>query len=146
MDADDTLLPGLWQALEESGALHKDADMILFGMTRQSGPAPCPLAPGLYPTLPALGDALDPLLFESGYLAAPYPKLYRKTGLRFDESLKINEDILFYMNARGLNRATALLFIIESYLTLDKEVFELFENGLIIEEECKKKVNDLCLM
>lgn len=58
----------------------------------------------------------------------------------------INEDVLFYMNARGLNRATALLLMIESYLTLDKEVFELFENGLIIEEECKKKVNDLCLM
>ena len=105
VDADDTLLPGLWQALEESGALHKDADMILFGMTRQSGPAPCPLAPGLYPTLPALGDALDPLLFESGYLAAPYPKLYRKTGLRFDESLKINEDILFNLHFLQKNPA-----------------------------------------
>ena len=105
VDADDTLLPGLWQALEESGALHKDAGMILFGMTRQSGPAPCPLAPGLYPTLPALGDALDPLLFESGYLAAPYPKLYRKTGLRFDESLKINEDILFNLHFLQKNPA-----------------------------------------
>ena len=105
VDADDTLLPGLWQALEDSGALHKDADMILFGMTRQSGPAPCPLAPGLYPTLPALGDALEPLLFESGYLAAPYPKLYRKTGLRFDESLKINEDILFNLHFLQKNPA-----------------------------------------
>ena len=105
VDADDVLLPGLWQALDDSGALHKDAGMILFGMTRESGPAPCPLAPGLYPDLPALGGALDPLLFESGYLAAPYPKLYRKTDLRFDERLQVNEDILFNLQFLKKNSA-----------------------------------------
>ena len=41
-----------------------------------------------------------PLLFESGYLAAPYPKLFRldvicRNKLRFDPRLKINEDVLF---------------------------------------------------
>ena len=52
------------------------------------------------PAPPRWGDALDPLLFESGYLAAPYPKLFRldvirRNKLRFDPRLKINEDVLF---------------------------------------------------
>ena len=69
-------------------------------MVRASGPAPNPLAPGCYAGPAALGDALDPLLFESGYLAAPYPKLFRldvirRNKLRFDPRLKINEDVLF---------------------------------------------------
>lgn len=98
VDADDALLPGLWDALP--AAFAADPQLILFGMARQSGPAPCPLAPGFYPTPADLGDALRPLLFESGYLAAPYPKLFRlpalrAAGLRFDEGLKINEDVLF---------------------------------------------------
>lgn len=98
VDADDCLLPGLWQALPPAFAARPQ--LILFGMERQSGPAPCPLAPGFYPTPADLGDAMDPLLFESGYLAAPYPKLFsaetlRRTELRFDERLKINEDVLF---------------------------------------------------
>ncbi len=74
--------------------------LILYGMVRASGPAPNPLAPGCYAGPAALGDALDPLLFESGYLAAPYPKLFRldvirRNKLRFDPRLKINEDVLF---------------------------------------------------
>lgn len=93
VDADDELLPGLWQALP--AARQPGVGLVLFGMTRASGPVPCPLAPGLYRDAAALGPALEPLLFETGYLAAPYPKLFRKTGLRFDESLKINEDVLF---------------------------------------------------
>ena len=98
VDADDALLPGLWDALPRAFAAK--AQLILFGITRQSGPAPCPLAPGYYASPAALGGALRPLLFESGYLAAPYAKLFcRRTlqtaGLRFDERLKINEDILF---------------------------------------------------
>lgn len=98
VDADDELLPGLWAALPQAFA--HNPGLILFGLTRQSGCAPNPLAPGLYPGVLALGDALPPMLFESGYLAAPYPKLFRadllqKMPLRFEESLKINEDVLF---------------------------------------------------
>ena len=104
-DADDLLLPGLWSALEQPGALDRGAGMVLFGLTRTSGPVPCPLAPGFYPDLPALGGALDPLLFESGYLAAPYSKLLRKTDLRFDESLRVNEDILFNLHFLQKNSA-----------------------------------------
>lgn len=98
VDADDALLPGLWTALPP--AFGAGAELILFGMQRQSGPAPCPLAPGYYSSPAALADALEPLLFESGYLAAPYAKLYARAalcraGLRFDQALKINEDVLF---------------------------------------------------
>ena len=98
LDADDELLPGLWQALPP--ALQARPGLVLFGMERASGPAPCPLAPGRWDTLADLGAALDPLLFESGYLAAPYPKLFRadvirQAGLRFNEALAVNEDVLF---------------------------------------------------
>lgn len=105
VDADDLLRPGLWAALEPflgGGAppLPAVPDLILFGLERASGPAPCPLAPGFYPGPAALGSALDPLLFESGYLAAPYAKLFRaeplrRARLRFDPALAVNEDILF---------------------------------------------------
>ena len=98
LDADDAILPGLWAALD---ALDTEADMILFGLTRESSGAVCPtdyLPEGAYPDLTALGDALSPLLFDTGLLAAPYPKLFRRRtlgGLRFDERLAINEDVLF---------------------------------------------------
>ena len=67
------------------------------------------LAPGFYPSLPALGDALEPLLFTSGLLAAPYPKLFRREQLgtlRFDARLQINEDVLF--NLQFLQNGSAI--------------------------------------
>lgn len=102
VDADDALLPGLWAALPAAFAA-ENTGLILYGMTRASGPAPCPLKPGAYQNTSALGKALGPLLFESGYLAAPYPKLFRadllaQNRLRFNESLQINEDVLFNLN------------------------------------------------
>ena len=98
LDADDVLLPGLWAAL---AALSTETDMILFGLTRESGTTVTPadfLAEGAYPDLQALGSALAPLLFDTGLLAAPYPKLFRRSAigaLRFSPQLKINEDVLF---------------------------------------------------
>ena len=98
LDADDVLLPGLWAAL---AALSTEADMILFGLTRESGTTVTPadfLAEGAYPGLQALGGALTLLLFDTGLLAAPYPKLFRRSAigaLRFSPQLQINEDVLF---------------------------------------------------
>ena len=98
LDADDTLLPGLWTALEH---IDTDAGMILFGVTRTSGTTIAPtdyLPAGFYPDLQALGEALSPLLFDTGLLAAPYPKLFHRASvgtLRFDVRLQINEDVLF---------------------------------------------------
>ena len=98
LDADDTLLPGLWATLAD---VETDAGMILFGLTRVSTGDVAPtdyLPAGDYSGLAALGDALRPLLFDTGLLAAPYPKLFRRAALgalRFDERLAINEDVLF---------------------------------------------------
>ena len=86
LDADDALLPGLWAALD---ALTTDADMILFGLTRESSGAVKPtdyLPAGFCPNLQALGSALSPLLFDTG--------------------LAINEDVLF--NIQFLQNTSAL--------------------------------------
>lgn len=99
LDADDELLPGLWQVLETLPVT--DEEMILFGLQRAStGEAVtvAPLEDGRYERLSSLQDRLSALLFDTGLLAAPYPKLFRRAaigGLRFDETLKINEDVLF---------------------------------------------------
>lgn len=109
LDADDALLPGLWAALD---ALTTDADMILFGLTRESSGAVKPtdyLHAGFCPDLQALGSALSPLLFDTGLLAAPYPKLFRRAAIgavRFDARLAINEDVLF--NIQFLQNTSAI--------------------------------------
>lgn len=53
VDADDTLLPGLWQALP--AAFDAQPGLILYGMVRASGPAPNPLAPAAMPAPPRWG-------------------------------------------------------------------------------------------
>lgn len=110
LDADDELLPGLWQAL--ASLPDTDADMILFGLRRVSAPGQevvAPVVEGRYEGLAALQDCLPFLFFDSGLLAAPYPKLFRRRtigALRFEETLKINEDVLF--NILFLQKTTAI--------------------------------------
>ena len=110
LDADDELLPGLWAALDALPVT--DEEMILFGLQRAStgeSVTVAPLAEGRYEGLTALEPRLSALLFDTGLLAAPYPKLFRRTtigALRFDETLKINEDVLF--NILFLQKTTAI--------------------------------------
>ncbi len=110
LDADDELLPGLWQAMERLPVT--DEDMILFGLRRASSGQEVTVAPleeGRYEGLASLQPRLSALLFDTGLLAAPYPKLFhRRTigALRFDENLKINEDVLF--NILFLQKTTAI--------------------------------------
>ena len=110
LDADDELLPGLWAALADCPA--DESDLLLFGLSRASGGTESPDKLGLhgpYTRLQELGDALSPLLFTTGLLAAPYPKLFRRRAigaLRFDEKLQINEDVLF--NLEFLQKTTAI--------------------------------------
>ena len=110
LDADDELLPGLWAALDALPVT--DEEMILFGLQRAStgeSVTVAPLAEGRYEGLAALDPRLSALLFDTGLLAAPYPKLFRRTtigALRFDETLKINEDVLF--NILFLQKTTAI--------------------------------------
>ena len=88
----------------------KKADLLLFHLCRASGgDTTGVLAPGFYPDLSALGTALEPLLFTSGLLTAPYPKLFRRAvigTLRFDPRLQINEDVLF--NLQFLQNGSAI--------------------------------------
>ena len=113
LDADDELLPGLWDALDKTPVT--DEDMVLFGLRRASAPQNDVLAPlpeGYYRGLAALEPALPALLFDTGLLAAPYPKLFRRStlgDLRFEETLKINEDVLF--NILFLQKATAIYWL-----------------------------------
>ena len=110
LDADDELLPGLWTALDALPVT--DEEMILFGLQRAStgeSVTVAPLAEGRYDGLAALEPRLSALLFDTGLLAAPYPKLFRRSAigaLRFDETLKINEDVLF--NILFLQKTTAI--------------------------------------
>ena len=110
LDADDELLPGLWTALDALPVT--DEEMILFGLQRAStgeSVTVAPLAEGRYEGLAALEPRLSALLFDTGLLAAPYPKLFRRSAigtLRFDETLKINEDVLF--NILFLQKTTAI--------------------------------------
>ena len=110
LDADDELLPGLWDELAALDDTAQKADLLLFHLCRASGgDTTGVLAPGFYPDLSALGAALEPLLFTSGLLAAPYPKLFRRAvigALRFDPRLQINEDVLF--NLQFLQNGSAI--------------------------------------
>jgi len=58
----------------------------------------------------------------------------------------IDDEVLFYMNSRGLNKKQALSLMIESYLLPSDELFSEFENGLKLKQEAINKVNELCLM
>lgn len=110
LDADDELLPGLWQALERLPVT--DEGMILFGLRRASSGQEVTVAPleeGRYEGLASLQPRLSALLFDTGLLAAPYLKLFHRRTigtLRFDENLKINEDVLF--NILFLQKTTAI--------------------------------------
>ena len=56
----------------------------------------------------------------------------------------IDEEVLFYMNSRGLNFTQALLLLIHSYLMPDDAFYMQFENGEQIKEKATKKVDSLC--
>ena len=58
----------------------------------------------------------------------------------------IDEDVLFYMNSRGLSRRDALSLLLVSYLMPDEEFYRAYEEGLAIKEIADKKVEKICSM
>ena len=56
----------------------------------------------------------------------------------------IDEDVLFYMNSRGLNRNEALILLLKSYLMPSDDHYEKFVDGKTIQEMAIRKVDDLC--
>lgn len=57
----------------------------------------------------------------------------------------IDDDIMYYLNARGVSKEEALKLIIESYLSLPDDVNDTFKFA-DIENLYKRKVDSLCLM
>lgn len=57
----------------------------------------------------------------------------------------IDEKIMYYLNARGISTDDAIKLIINSYLSLPDNIFELFEFANI-KELYKRKVDSLCLI
>lgn len=111
-DADDELFPGLWQELNTAD-VPPACGMVLFGFRADSGITCAGQLPiGAFADLPALGTALFPLLFGHGLLSSPCMKFYRRRDigtLRFNEALKINEDVLFNLQFLQKNSATYFL-------------------------------------
>ena len=58
----------------------------------------------------------------------------------------IDEEILFYMNSRGLDKKEALNLILKSYLMPSDDYYEAFEEGKQIQESAIKKVDQICSM
>lgn len=58
----------------------------------------------------------------------------------------IDEEILFYMNSRGLDKKNALNLILKSYLMPNDNYYDVFEEGKLIQEKAIKKVDEICSM
>lgn len=58
----------------------------------------------------------------------------------------IDDDVLFYMNSRGLNKKEALGLLLVSYLMPSEDFYKQFENGLDIKEIADRKVENVCSM
>ena len=58
----------------------------------------------------------------------------------------IDEDVLFYMNSRGLSKKAALSLLLVSYLMPSEGFYKDFPSGLMIKEMAEKKVEKVCSM
>ena len=58
----------------------------------------------------------------------------------------IDEEVLFYMNSRGLGKKEALELILKSYLMPSDDFYEGFEDGKLIQERAIRKVEEICSM
>ena len=56
----------------------------------------------------------------------------------------VDEEILFYMNSRGLNKKDALNLILRSYLMPSDDYYSYFEDGRQIQERAIAKVDEIC--
>ncbi|MBQ1476650.1 MAG: SufD family Fe-S cluster assembly protein [Erysipelotrichaceae bacterium] len=58
----------------------------------------------------------------------------------------IDEDVLFYMNSRGLSEKDALSLLLRSYLIPNESFYEGFPMAEDIAKEAREKVDDVCSM
>lgn len=58
----------------------------------------------------------------------------------------IDQEMMFYMNSRGLNKSSVLNLILKSYLVPSEHFFDEYLEGQKIRDMLIQKVDDLCLM
>ena len=58
----------------------------------------------------------------------------------------IDEDVLFYMNSRGLTKNESLQLLLVSYLMPSEDFYKDFPDGTLIKDLAEKKVEKACLM
>lgn len=58
----------------------------------------------------------------------------------------IDEEIMFYMNSRGLDKKESLNLILKSYLMPNDNYYDAFEDGRMIQERAINKVDQICSM
>ena len=58
----------------------------------------------------------------------------------------IDEEVLFYMNSRGLGKKESLQLILRSYLMPSDDYYEAFDMGKQIQEKAIRKVDEICSM
>ena len=95
VDSDDRLLPGVYAralpAMEREGL-----GVYVYAVQFSDGTVPWPLEAARYEALPELAPQLERLVVDTGIVASLYNKVFRAgllDGLRFDEQMKVNEDL-----------------------------------------------------
>lgn len=118
VDADDWVDPGLYAAALP--ALDAGADVCFFGVDTLLGDVKEALPAGRLESLSCLAGNFAYYLVDTGLFAALYNKIFRRSalrGVRFDEALKVNEDLLFCLAA--LKNCGPAYFIPEAYYVCD---------------------------
>ena len=90
------------------------------------------------------------LTFESPKRAKVLPVLnIDENDVEASHSLSsgtIDEEVLFYMNSRGLDKKDSLSLILTSYLMPNDDLYKDFDEGDEIKELANKKVSETCSM
>ena len=118
VDADDWVEPGLYDAALP--ALEAGADVCFFGVNTLLGDVRETLPSGRMDSLAQLAGNFAYYLVDTGLFAALYNKIFRRaclSGVRFDEALKVNEDLLFCLSA--LEHCGPAYFIPAAYYVCD---------------------------
>lgn len=118
VDADDWVHPGLYEAALPP--LEAGADVCFFGVDTLLGNVNETLPAGRMESLSALAGSFAYYLVDTGLFAALYNKIFRRAALddvRFDEALKVNEDLLFCLAA--LEKCGPVYFIPAAYYVCD---------------------------
>lgn len=118
VDADDWVNPGLYDAALPP--LEAGADVCFFGVDTLLGDVRETLPAGRMDSLAQLAGNFAYYLVDTGLFAALYNKIFRRaalSGVRFDEALKVNEDLLFCLAA--LEHCGPACFIPEPYYVCD---------------------------